>query len=838
MRKVTFLVLAILMMVSFSFAANVTFKVNMMYQIEQGSFNPASNYVDIAGGFNGWDGASHHLTDADADSIWDITINIPEGDIEFKFRLNGDWGTAEFPGGSNRIYTVCSVDQVYECWYNDASATPVIVFKVDMQDQIDQGSFNPTSDYVDIAGSFNGWDGANHHLSANACNDAIWEIIVSEGIEVNDELQFKFRINSSWDTAEFPGGDNRVYTAVANVQEYSVYWNDFDYNFAVTFEVNMSYQIKTGGLDPASGYVDIAGNFNGWDGVNHHLSDADADSIWDITLDSLMAPGDTLYFKFRINGDWGTSEFPGGGPNREYIVQGGTQTYSVWYNDFDPNFIGSNVQFSINMNAQINAGVFDPSINNSVEVQGTFDSWSGTDLEDANSDGIYDGVISVPVGLMQYKFAYIDTAGTRIVENLTQNRRYTVELSEETIVLETVWFNNIEELTYGEGNVTFRVDMTVLQALGFYDRALGDSLELRGGFNGWGSDIDRTTIDMIRQPGAEIYYLTVPFEGWVGDNVPYKFFLNLHEGANHAGEDFYEYELPASWGGGNRWFTWAGVDGDTLMPIQTFQDYVTEGVIPASDSVLVHLQIDMTDALNYEEDAFDPVNDQLFFVWYDAWGAVLQGTAALNIPSDSAKYEYHDTGADNIWECSFHLTGPAPHAIMYKTRYIHTATGVDVEEAGDPYDYGRYRTQWLKPDASGYLPRVQTLNIVKFSTEGLALEVEPEPFANGLVYTEIVKEEVALPSVMKLEQNYPNPFNPVTQIKFSITRANDVTLTIYNILGQMVTKEVYNNLQIGSYSYVWNSRDMYGNQVASGVYFYELNVGNQFRDIKKMVLMK
>jgi len=38
--------------------------------------------------------------------------------------------------------------------------------------------------------------------------------------------------------------------------------------------------------------------------------------------------------------------------------------------------------------------------------------------------------------------------------------------------------------------------------------------------------------------------------------------------------------------------------------------------------------------------------------------------------------------------------------------------------------------------------------------------------------------------------------------------------------------------------FLWNSRDLNGNSVASGVYFYELNVGNEFRDIKKMVLMK
>ena len=836
MRKVTMLAFALLMMVSFSFAANVTFKVNMMAPIDQGIFNPTSDYVDIAGSFNGWDGASHHLTDADSDSIWDITIDIAEGDIQFKFRLNGSWDAGQCETDPNRTHTVCAGDQVLDLWYNRESVAPVVIFKVDMQDQINTGNFDPSSDYVDVAGSFNGWDGASYHLAATPCNDAIWTLAVSEGLAVDDVLNFKFRINSSWDAGMCDSDPNRTHTVVANVQEYSDFWNRYDYNFAVTFEVNMSYQIKQGNFIVGTDYVDVAGNFNGWDGANQHLTDDDADSIWAITLDSLMVPGDTLYFKFRINGSWDAGKCESD-PNREYITEGGKQVYSDWWNRFDPNFVGSDVQFSVNMNAQITAGLFDPSVNNTVKVKGSFDGWAGTNMSDDDSDGIYTVTSPVPIGPIQYLFTFVDTAGIIVSETLTQNRRYTVELSAETIILETVWFNNVQAVTYGSGNITFRVDMTVLQALGFYDRALGDSLELRGGFNGWGSDADRSTINMYRQTGTEIYFLTVPYEGYTGDNIAYKFFLNLHTGADHAGEDFYEYELPSSWGGGNRWFTWHGMDQDTLMPIQTFQDYVTEGVTSEDDSVLVHLRIDMTDALTYEEDAFEPENDRLFFAWYDAWGALLQGTAALNVPDDSAKYEYHPTDVENIWECSFYIHGPAPHAIIYKTRYIKS-DGTEIEESGPGDSYGRYRTQWIKPTAAGILPDEETLDVVLFSTEGTALEVELEPFANGLVYNEIVKSKVILPSVMKLNQNYPNPFNPTTQIKFSITRANDVTLTIYNILGQMVTKESYINLQAGNYSFLWNSRDLNGNSVASGVYFYELNVGNEFRDIKKMVLMK
>ncbi|MFH1214672.1 MAG: FlgD immunoglobulin-like domain containing protein, partial [Candidatus Neomarinimicrobiota bacterium] len=102
-----------------------------------------------------------------------------------------------------------------------------------------------------------------------------------------------------------------------------------------------------------------------------------------------------------------------------------------------------------------------------------------------------------------------------------------------------------------------------------------------------------------------------------------------------------------------------------------------------------------------------------------------------------------------------------------------------------------------------------------------------------------VKDE-ALPIVTRfaLEQNFPNPFNPTTEIRFAIPEKSDVQLSIYNLLGQSVRKVTYNDLNVGNYSFVWDSRDMHGNAVASGIYFYELRAGNKYHAMKKMVLVK
>ena len=104
----------------------------------------------------------------------------------------------------------------------------------------------------------------------------------------------------------------------------------------VTFNVNMSYW-KTGLnlFNPANDYVDIASDFNDWgNGFNYTLTPDANDSIYSITINTLSA-GDSINFKFRINGSWdnSTCEFPNGGPNRAYKVLAGNNVYNSWYND-------------------------------------------------------------------------------------------------------------------------------------------------------------------------------------------------------------------------------------------------------------------------------------------------------------------------------------------------------------------------------------------------------------------------------------------------------------------------------------------------------------------------
>jgi hypothetical protein len=103
--------------------------------------------------------------------------------------------------------------------------------------------------------------------------------------------------------------------------------------------------------------------------------------------------------------------------------------------------------------------------------------------------------------------------------------------------------------------------------------------------------------------------------------------------------------------------------------------------------------------------------------------------------------------------------------------------------------------------------------------------------------------QASVPKAFELSQNYPNPFNPTTTIKYTLPSVGDgeatlpTTLKIYNILGEVVRTLVNEPKSPGVYYEVWDGKDNQGNQVAAGVYFYQLRAG-KFNETKKMVLLK
>ena len=100
------------------------------------------------------------------------------------------------------------------------------------------------------------------------------------------------------------------------------------------------------------------------------------------------------------------------------------------------------------------------------------------------------------------------------------------------------------------------------------------------------------------------------------------------------------------------------------------------------------------------------------------------------------------------------------------------------------------------------------------------------------------KQAAAVPLANSLSQNYPNPFNPETTIRYDLSSDAMVSLTVYNIMGQVVRKLVDGESQAaGQYQAVWDGRNERGASVASGMYFYLLHAGDYVAK-RKMVLLR
>lgn len=97
----------------------------------------------------------------------------------------------------------------------------------------------------------------------------------------------------------------------------------------------------------------------------------------------------------------------------------------------------------------------------------------------------------------------------------------------------------------------------------------------------------------------------------------------------------------------------------------------------------------------------------------------------------------------------------------------------------------------------------------------------------------VSNETEELPGSFTLHQNYPNPFNPTTRISFELANSSLVSLTVYDILGQEVTKIIsHKGLSRGSHSYTFNASEL-----TSGVYIYRLQSGS-YTQTRKMTLIK
>lgn len=138
------------------------------------------------------------------------------------------------------------------------------------------------------------------------------------------------------------------------------------------------------------------------------------------------------------------------------------------------------------------------------------------------------------------------------------------------------------------------------------------------------------------------------------------------------------------------------------------------------------------------------------------------------------------------------------------------------------------------------------LDVIDYKTDVLLTDIEWSMYGNdvhrsnnsdGIIYTSIDENIIALPNGFSLNQNYPNPFNSNTVISFNLDTPSEMSLDIYDILGRQVRNLVSGFQKAGIQSIVWDGLNDNNAEVSSGVYFYKLKAGDELA-VKRMVYLR
>jgi len=304
-------------------------------------------------------------------------------------------------------------------------------------------------------------------------------------------------------------------------------------------------------------------------------------------------------------------------------------------------------------------------------------------------------------------------------------------------------------------------------------------------------------------------------------------------------------------GSGDKLFEVRFVRGDTTYGMNNFV-HNGDGTVTDISTNLMWTKSDNGAGLNWE-DAFDWVyqKNQENFLGYDDWrlpnAKELQSivdytrspqttnSAAIDPVFDVTPIidEGGETNYPFYWTGTTHADGPAGQQF---TKAVYLAFGEALGFMEIPPNSGNYilmdvhgagaqRSDPKQGDPNnyphGFGPQGDVIRIYNFVR--LVRDDEASSADDAGTVT---------PESFKLEQNFPNPFNSMTSISFSIPVQGNVSLKVFNVIGQVVDELVNENLPAGSYSFQWDAKDQ-----SSGFYFYKL-VTEKYSEIKKMILIR
>ncbi|MFQ5627410.1 MAG: hypothetical protein ACE5I1_01515, partial [bacterium] len=384
-------------------------------------------------------------------------------------------------------------------------------------------------------------------------------------------------------------------------------------------------------------------------------------------------------------------------------------------------FAQNDIIFQVNMRVKILENVFRPDNGDKLAIHGSYNNWSGSNdvLADADNDSIYslklnlDAVRSLEI---EYKYFIVRATGYSLGEDFIANRK--VALNNLPQELPAVFFDNDEVVNapVAVGKVRFFLDVQVLKALGIFDPASDDTMQVRGPFNGWGFFPENATLEQnIFDP--DLYTLNASIAASPNTPILYQFYL----GQRNSSDNRFQYEIPLSTGGLRRSVEFAAT-ANQPAPLAYFNDVPPQGVISNGKTVKCTFRIDMATAMSGTDSSFNPAQDNVYFTIMDPWWAATQGRE----PGVQADWIFADPDGDSVFELTFTVQGPSYYGITYRVAFGPDVENIKLYEGGD-FIIHPSRVRYIQPNAANDFPDEFVFQDDVWQSEA-GLPVEAPPF--------------------------------------------------------------------------------------------------------------
>ena len=477
------------------------------------------------------------------------------------------------------------------------------------------------------------------------------------------------------------------------------------------------------------------------------------------------------------------------------------------------------VTFQLNMSVQEDLGTFDPDVD-IVVVRGTFNDWIGNAEQLLYDEGLelYTVDVEIAEGDHEYKFVMVQTE-----MDVWENDQRFVTISGATQLVGPFYFNDVQQPILIETN--FRVNMNIQAETEVFDPDV-DWVVVRGGhanLGSWGGAVRLTE----ETGNPNVYSAWIQFDDLEAEQeIRYKFVILVGGDENNASWE--ALNDPAH--DNNRYFIPSGEEADLLPPpsgngygeitpeLVYFSNTGPDDIITRDLNVVFRVEVTPIDGR---------INDE-GYIYHEGSEDTIWTVESIEVAGEFNEWPWENFSPDHtLNDNGTNGDETAGDRVFSGTILFPSGTGRELI-----YKYGLNSHD---AEAGFAMNHVRTLND---DEDTFVMPIDcfgsPDTLYQDWPCTISSTDEPGAPAPTEytLSQNFPNPFNPSTTISFSIPLAENVKLSVFDILGRQVSVMDFGRLNVGTHNVEFNAGSF-----ASGVYFYKLETAN-YTATKKMLLMK